>query len=265
MAVDKDGNVWLGMMNQTGAAKFDRKTEKFTFYPIPKEMLDEETQTAMVAPIYSHVDGKVWFSEGGTRTFYRLERLYSDAPRVDLALRLDIAFVAVVVGEIGRDLAEAPVGVVGRACELLQDLIGPRVEGRGLAVQMNLAQNDWRRHDGEVDGSGGSRRGAGVCNGLDGGFDSLGGEDLFEGGAHLFHEPAVGRHLAVIERDKVMDLCIQILTGTERQVRQMDRGQSCRRRELVAEVAACELKGNVVEDAGIEQDPGVVFHGIDCE
>ena len=59
---DRDGNIWMGMMNQTGAAKFDRKTEKFTFYPIPKEMLDEETQTAMVSPINSHVDGKVWIN-----------------------------------------------------------------------------------------------------------------------------------------------------------------------------------------------------------
>lgn len=59
---DKEGNIWLGMMNQTGAAKFDRKTEKFTFFPIPQEMLDEETQTAMVAPVNMHVDGKVWIN-----------------------------------------------------------------------------------------------------------------------------------------------------------------------------------------------------------
>lgn len=59
---DRNGNLWLGMMNQTGAAKFDRKTEKFTFFPIPKEMLDDETQTAMVAPTNSHVDGKAWIN-----------------------------------------------------------------------------------------------------------------------------------------------------------------------------------------------------------
>ncbi|HMI96138.1 MAG TPA: carboxypeptidase regulatory-like domain-containing protein [Micropepsaceae bacterium] len=59
---DKQGNIWIGMMNQTGAAKFDRKTEKFTFYPVPKEMLDDETQTAMVAPVNSHVDGKAWIN-----------------------------------------------------------------------------------------------------------------------------------------------------------------------------------------------------------
>jgi len=59
---DKDGYLWLGMMNQTGISKFDRKTEKWTHYPIPKEMLDEETQTAMVAPTNHHVDGKIWIN-----------------------------------------------------------------------------------------------------------------------------------------------------------------------------------------------------------
>jgi streptogramin lyase len=59
---DKDGYLWLGMMNQTGISKFDRKTEKWTHYPIPKEMLDEETQTAMVAPVNHHVDGKIWIN-----------------------------------------------------------------------------------------------------------------------------------------------------------------------------------------------------------
>ena len=59
---DKDGYIWLGMMNQTGAARFDRKTGKFTFFPVPKELLDEETQTAMVAPVNWKVDGKVWIN-----------------------------------------------------------------------------------------------------------------------------------------------------------------------------------------------------------
>ena len=70
---DKNGNIWLGMMNQTGAAKFDRKTEKFTFYPIPKEMLDEETQTAMVAPVNAHVDGKIWINSAEKPRVSRLD------------------------------------------------------------------------------------------------------------------------------------------------------------------------------------------------
>ena len=59
---DTDGNLWLGMMDQTGAAMFDRKTEKFTFYTIPKEMQNLKTQTAMVSPIHWKVDGKAWIN-----------------------------------------------------------------------------------------------------------------------------------------------------------------------------------------------------------
>ena len=90
-------------------------------------------------------------------------------------------------------------------------------------------------------------------------------ENLLEGGAHLFHQPAVGRHLAVIERDTVMDLCIQIFSCRERKVGQADRIQGGGRREHVTEVDTCKLKGDVVEDAGVEQDSGVVFHGVDGE
>jgi streptogramin lyase len=57
---DRDGNIWIGMMNQTGAAKFDRKTEKFQFFTLPAELQDDESQQAMVAPINWKVDGKVW-------------------------------------------------------------------------------------------------------------------------------------------------------------------------------------------------------------
>ena len=59
---DADGNLWLGMMDQTGAAMFDRKTEKFTFYTVPKEMQNLKTQQAMVSPIHWKVDGKAWIN-----------------------------------------------------------------------------------------------------------------------------------------------------------------------------------------------------------
>jgi len=59
---DKDGYIWLGMMDQTGAARFDRKTGTFKFYTLPKELQDDESQQAMVAPINWKVDGKVWIN-----------------------------------------------------------------------------------------------------------------------------------------------------------------------------------------------------------
>jgi len=60
---DRDGNIWLGLMNQTGVARFDRKAETFKFYPVPEAMRDDRTQQAMVAPANSHVDGKVWMND----------------------------------------------------------------------------------------------------------------------------------------------------------------------------------------------------------
>ncbi len=59
---DKDGYLWLGMMDQTGAARFDRKTGTFKFYTLPKELQDDESQQAMVAPVNWKVDGKVWIN-----------------------------------------------------------------------------------------------------------------------------------------------------------------------------------------------------------
>jgi virginiamycin B lyase len=71
---DKQGLIWIGMMNQTGISSFDRKTETFTHYPIPREMLDDETQTAMVAPINSHVDGKIWINSAEKPRVARFDR-----------------------------------------------------------------------------------------------------------------------------------------------------------------------------------------------
>ncbi len=59
---DKEGYIWLGMMDQTGAARFDRKTGTFKFYTLPKNLQDDESQQAMVAPIHWNVDGKAWIN-----------------------------------------------------------------------------------------------------------------------------------------------------------------------------------------------------------
>jgi len=37
LETDPDGNLWIGMMYQGGMARFDRKTEQFRIYPVPKE------------------------------------------------------------------------------------------------------------------------------------------------------------------------------------------------------------------------------------
>jgi len=69
----KDGDIWLGLMLQGGIAKFDRKTEKFTMFPLPKEVNSPTSQQAMVMPMSAHVDGKVWMNSVGIPGVHRME------------------------------------------------------------------------------------------------------------------------------------------------------------------------------------------------
>ncbi len=70
---DKDGNLWLGLMFQHGAAKFDRKTEQFSMVRLPTDYLKADSQQAMVSPQNSHVDGKLWMQYPARRGVYRIE------------------------------------------------------------------------------------------------------------------------------------------------------------------------------------------------
>jgi streptogramin lyase len=70
---DKDENLWLSMMYQGGVAKFDRKTEKFQEFPLPKELQKNHTQESMVMPSYSNVDGKVWTNNQDDHSILRLD------------------------------------------------------------------------------------------------------------------------------------------------------------------------------------------------
>jgi streptogramin lyase len=71
--LDKEQNLWVSMMYQGGVAKFDRKTEKFQVYPVPKEWQGDHTQQSMVSPSNSHVDGKVWTNNQDTHAIYRVD------------------------------------------------------------------------------------------------------------------------------------------------------------------------------------------------
>jgi streptogramin lyase len=62
---DADGNVWLGMMLQGGLAKFDKKAQRFQTYPLSKDISNDRSQQAMVAPWSAHRDGKVWLNDVG--------------------------------------------------------------------------------------------------------------------------------------------------------------------------------------------------------
>jgi len=70
---DHQGNLCLGMMLQGGIAKFDKKTEKFQIFTLPKELNNDAAQIAMVMPRYHHTDGKVWTNNVGRRSLQRLD------------------------------------------------------------------------------------------------------------------------------------------------------------------------------------------------
>jgi streptogramin lyase len=70
---DKKGDIWLGLMLQAGVAKFDRKAEKFTMYPLPADINNPAAQQAMVMPVSSDVDGKLWMNSVGIPGVHRMD------------------------------------------------------------------------------------------------------------------------------------------------------------------------------------------------
>jgi virginiamycin B lyase len=70
---DPEGNPWVAMMYQMAVAKLDKKTGTVTAYPLAPEFQNPKVQIGMLDPRNAGVDGKVWFSEGGSRTLFRLD------------------------------------------------------------------------------------------------------------------------------------------------------------------------------------------------
>ena len=73
LETDPQGNLWLGLMFQHGAAKFDRKTEKFQMIRLPDNMLKADSQQAMVGPQNWTVDNKLWMQDPARRGLYRVD------------------------------------------------------------------------------------------------------------------------------------------------------------------------------------------------
>ncbi len=71
--IDKDGNIWQGMMLQGGIVKFDPRTEKFQTFPLSPNINSDVAQQAMVMPASFTVDGKVWMNNVGIRGIHRLD------------------------------------------------------------------------------------------------------------------------------------------------------------------------------------------------
>ena len=73
LKTDKAGNLWIGMMYQSGVARFDKKTETFKTWAIPKEWQTDAAQSGHVDPTSTHVDGKVWVKNSDGSQIMRLD------------------------------------------------------------------------------------------------------------------------------------------------------------------------------------------------
>jgi streptogramin lyase len=73
LELDVDGNLWVGLMYQTGVARFDRATETFRIYPIPADWQKEATQQSHLAVAGSKADGKVWVKNSDGSQVMRLD------------------------------------------------------------------------------------------------------------------------------------------------------------------------------------------------
>ena len=73
LRLDRDQNLWLGMLYQAAVGKFDRKTETFQTWSLPPELNGPHVQINQISPENSHVDGKVWFQDAGTYRVFRVD------------------------------------------------------------------------------------------------------------------------------------------------------------------------------------------------
>ncbi len=71
--LDRDENLWLGMMYQAAIGKLDTKTEKLQVWPIPAEWNRPNTQVNMTSPLNIAVDGKVWTQNNGFAGVHRVD------------------------------------------------------------------------------------------------------------------------------------------------------------------------------------------------
>ena len=71
--LDRDENLWLGMMYQAAIGKLDTKTEKLQVWRIPDEWNRPNTQVNMTSPLNIGVDGKVWAQNNGFAGVHRVD------------------------------------------------------------------------------------------------------------------------------------------------------------------------------------------------
>jgi len=73
LEADPQGNLWLGLMFQTGTAKFDRQTEQFQMFQLPASMLKADSQTALIGVQNWTADNRIWLQDPARRGVYRID------------------------------------------------------------------------------------------------------------------------------------------------------------------------------------------------
>jgi streptogramin lyase len=73
LETDPQGNLWLGLMFQAGTAKFDPKTGTFQNFQLPKELLKDDSQQALIGVQNWTVDNKIWLQDPARRGIYRMD------------------------------------------------------------------------------------------------------------------------------------------------------------------------------------------------
>ena len=71
--MDREENMWLGLMYQGAVAKLDTKTEKLQYWNAPPEWNRPNTQINMTSPMNYGVDGKVWAQNNGFAGVHRID------------------------------------------------------------------------------------------------------------------------------------------------------------------------------------------------
>jgi virginiamycin B lyase len=71
--LDREENLWLGMMYQAAIGKLDAKSEKLQVWSAPPEWNRPNTQINMTSPMNIGVDGKVWAQNNGFAGVHRID------------------------------------------------------------------------------------------------------------------------------------------------------------------------------------------------
>ena len=71
--MDRDENMWLGLMYQAAVAKLDTRTEELKIWSAPPEWNRPNTQINMTSPMNIGVDGKVWAQNNGFAGVHRID------------------------------------------------------------------------------------------------------------------------------------------------------------------------------------------------